>query len=109
MTINVLGTNYEIIFKANHEDRALQKNDGYCDTSTHTIVIDDMQHANEDVDAKGNLDEYRKQVIRHELTHAILFESGLSANSWAENEETVDWFAIQFPKMFKIFNDAHCL
>ena len=37
-----------------------------------------------------------KKVIRHELVHAFLFESGLSVNSWADNEEIVDWIAIQF-------------
>ena len=37
-------------------------------------------------------------------------ESGLdsnsnSADSWATNEEMVDWFAIQSPKIFKVFNE----
>ena len=43
------------------------------------------------------------------IIHAFLLESGLdsnsnSADSWAVNEEMVDWFAIQSPKIFKLFN-----
>jgi hypothetical protein len=39
-----------------------------------------------------------------------LLESGLNASSnpadsWAMNEEMVDWFAIQIPKMIKTFHE----
>ena len=49
------------------------------------------------------------------MIHAFLAESGLSANalsnytSWAENEEMVDWIAIQFPKILEVFKEADCL
>lgn len=52
---------------------------------------------------------YRKKTLRHEIMHAFLNESGLSDDSnrfdgaWAKNEEMVDWFAIQSPKIFKVF------
>lgn len=48
-------------------------------------------------------------MIRHELVHAFLFESGLSVNSWADNEEIVDWIAIQFPKLQAGFNAVNAL
>lgn len=60
-------------------------------------------------------ESYYKKVLRHELMHAFLNESGLSANStvpdcaWAKNEEMVDWFAIQSPKIFKVFSEAGCM
>jgi len=50
-----------------------------------------------------DLEKYRKQVIRHELVHAFLFESGLDASSWGKNEEIVDWIAIQSLKLFEAF------
>ena len=60
--------------------------------------------------AKADLMHYQRKVIRHELTHALLFESGLSNDSsWAENEEVVDWIAIQFPKMIKAFEEVDCI
>lgn len=50
------------------------------------------------------LDLLGLKVIRHELIHAFIYESGLSnENKWAENEELVDWIAIQFPKLKKCF------
>ena len=58
---------------------------------------------------KKNLPEYKKAVIRHELTHAFLFESGLDTCSWAQNEEMVDWIALQFPKLLQVFKEADCL
>ena len=52
--------------------------------------------------------------MRHEITHAFLNESGLDANAsdtdcWAKNEEMVDWFAIQSPKIYKAFNEVGAL
>lgn len=54
-----------------------------------------------------DMDAYFMQVIRHEIVHAFLHESGLDSNTnWARNEEIVDWIAIQFPKLEKTFGDA---
>lgn len=100
MYVNVLGTKYQIKESNKEEDSYLETMDGYCDTSTKTIVIDTFQNTH---GSQKNLDEYRRQVIRHELVHAFLFESGLSGCSWADNEEMVDWIAIQFPKMMETF------
>ena len=52
--------------------------------------------------------------MRHEILHAFLYESGLRENSctsfaWAENEEMIDWFAIQFPKILKIYGELNIL
>ena len=59
---------------------------------------------------KKNLADYKKQVIRHEIIHAFVFESGLdTCSDWAKNEEMVDWIAIQFPKLLKAFKEADCL
>lgn len=48
--------------------------------------------------------------MRHELTHAMLSESGLQSESaWAMNEEIVDWIAIQGPKLMEVWSTAKCL
>ncbi len=58
-----------------------------------------------DMDEKEQ-EAYRKRTLRYEIMHAFLNESGLSDSSnqyggaWAKNEEMVDWFAIQSPKIF---------
>lgn len=106
MTVNVLGTKYTIKKSNKVEDLGLEHADGYCDHSTKTIVIDTFKTYEELPDALGDMNEYEKKVIRHELVHAFLFESGLSANSWAKDEEIVDWIANQFPKLNEAF--AQC-
>lgn len=45
-----------------------------------------------------------ERVIRHELIHAYVYESGLEdyggeTPNWSTNEMTVDWFAYQMPKI----------
>ena len=104
--VDVLGTPYSIKISNRVDDMNLENNDGYCDHSTKTIVIDTFQDC---PGSLGDLDVYKKQVMRHELIHAFLHESGLSACSWAKEEEIVDWIAIQFPKMLKAFNEADAL
>ena len=85
---------------------------GYANGPAREIVI-----ANPKVVAIDNLafslkDEYidMRRVVRHEIVHAFLMESGLDANAnavenWATNEEMVDWFAIQSPKIFKVYKE----
>lgn len=115
MTVNILGIEYEIIHGMIKDYPALKSRDGYCDDTVKQIVI---QHPDEwDADnpnAKGDLPRYFKQVLRHEIIHAFLSESGLSdcslkAGSWATNEEMVDWFAIQFLKLQKAFKEAEAI
>ena len=103
MTINVLGANYTIKESNRLEDQNLENNDGYCDPSIKTIVIDTFEKFPGSME---DLESYKKQVIRHELVHAFLFESGLGGCSWAKNEEIVDWIASQFPKLQNAF--AQC-
>lgn len=106
-TINVLGTDIRVMFRDEKQDESLKECDGYFDASESLIVVkipkaDDM--------SLGNLENYQKKVLRHEIVHAFLYESGMAhcsgyAASWATNEEMVDWFAIQSPKIFKVFRE----
>ena len=108
MKINVLGTEYNVkVIDPESDEKLKDKRDGYTDTSIKECVIDNMLE--ESTDYKANLHEYRKVVIRHELIHAFLYESGLDDQSWATNEEMVDWFAIQAPKLLKAFKEADAL
>ena len=106
MTIDVLGTQYSMSESNKLDDMNLENNDGYCDTSIKRIVIDTFKDF---PGSKQNLDEYKKQVIRHELVHAFLFESGLGGESWGTNEEIVDWIACQFPKLLETFKETDCI
>lgn len=104
MKINVLGTDYTIAEKKRHEDKLLDSCDGYTDNSTKKIVLAVIEP---ETDSKHDLKTVRRKIIRHELTHAFLCESGLAENSdWAQNEELVDWIAIQGPKIYKAWQEA---
>lgn len=107
MKIDILGIEYTLIETTESTDTALIGKDGYCDTSAKMCVVDEMNNLSQD--AKKNLPEYKKSVKRHELIHAFLYESGLDVCSWGNNEEMVDWLAIQFPKMLKAFKVADAL
>jgi hypothetical protein len=108
--VNILGSEWNVKFGSEKEYPNLTNVDGYTDLSTREIVVDDMEASQGQIGVKADLKSYQKQVVRHEIIHAFLLESGLdsnsnSADSWAMNEEMVDWFAIQSPKIFKVFNE----
>lgn len=105
MKVNILGTEYEIIKDAQEEDYTqLKKCDGFTDFSIKRIVIAGFEKNEDSID---DIDWYVKKVLRHEIIHAFIYESGLAENSdWAKNEEMIDWIAIQFEKMLKVFTDV---
>ena len=106
-TINVLGTEIRVIFQDESKDSKLKGILGYFDGSKNLIVI---KIPNPDKYSMGDLENVQKECLRHEIIHAFLYESGLDScagysESWATNEEMVDWFAIQSPKIFKVFRE----
>lgn len=109
-SINILGTRYRLRLipftgQLFNGDLLLGR------TEEHQRII-------EVVDSRGiypneprqyHISEWKK-TIRHEIIHAFLNESGLTdcalqpRGSWARNEEMVDWFAIQGPKIVQAWS-----
>lgn len=105
MKINVLGTEY--IITQTHNDPRMENIDGFCDETTKEIFVETYEGDDGKSGVKTKLDVQRKKNVRHELVHAFLFECGLAENSpWAQNEELVDWIAIQGPKLYKAWLEA---
>lgn len=112
-TVNILGTEWEIITCKEEESELLngKYRDGCTDNSTRQIFICEKKQNCELQD----YEMWKKLSLRHEIFHAFLFESGLDSSSfnmtgaWAANEEMVDWFAIQSPKIFKVFQELDIL
>ena len=105
--VNILGAQWTIKEGTEAEFPGLVGVDGYADSSIRTIVVETMLDGR-DPHTKQDLSDYRKTVMRHEIIHAFLYESGLEecsaeAENWAMNEEMVDWFAIQFPKILEVY------
>lgn len=104
--VDILGSHWTITEESEEDNPKLRGCDGYTDSSVRKIVINDLKNASPDT-AKEDLAAYKKRVLRHEIVHAFLEESGLSGSSspvehWADNEEMVDWLAVQLPKMLSV-------
>lgn len=102
MKVKILGTEYEIVKNAEEKDYPqLKKCDGFTDFSIKKIVVADFDKDESSID---DLEWYKNKVLRHEIVHAFVHESGLAENcDWARNEEMTDWIAIQFTKMLEVF------
>ena len=108
--VHILGTEYKILIIEEDDYRYSREADGWCDTQAKEILLFNYK---QDPDSVKDLVAYQKKVLRHEIVHAFLYESGLWQNSygskcWAQNEEMVDWIAIQEPKLNKAFKEAGC-
>ncbi len=102
MKLNILGTEYNVVLSALEKDYPkLSICDGYTDISIKEIVVAKFEKDEKSIE---DLQYYSNKVLRHEIIHAFMYESGLWDNSdWAKNEEMTDWFAIQIPKLLEIF------
>lgn len=102
--MDILGSNYELV-----QDSSLLKKglDGCCIKYRKQIRVLPTEKM---LDDKDNYEEKQKrynEVLRHEMVHAFFNESGL--DKYSDDEILVDWIAMQFPKMFKLFKEYQCL
>lgn len=98
--IKILGTEYEVLTQTVAENSKLENANGLCEFYTKQIIVDDLQP---DRTTYDNLDAFKRKVLRHEVIHAFLGESGL--RNYTEDEVLVDWMAVQFPKIAKVFKE----
>lgn len=85
-TINILGTTYILKFVDEIKNENGQELSGEIDYTTKNIKISRKY-------------PFTETTIRHELIHAFLYESGLHGSAWSDNEDMIDWFANQMPKI----------
>lgn len=97
-TVKILGTKYTI-----KTDEELENMDGYCDPSIKLIRICKGLFEESKPNEKADKLQYAREVVRHEIIHAFRNESGLQGSAVQNEEQTVDWFAIQFYKIAKVF------
>lgn len=100
-TINVLGAEYKIITEPFGENKTC---DAWCDYTGREIHI-----ASDNTENMLDFERSQRKNLRHEIIHAFLAESGLQENfehrEIGHEETMVDWFAIQFPKIFKVYRE----
>ena len=105
--VEILGTKYNVKIMTEEDEPRLKTCDGFADKTSYLIAVGDNSE-------NGNLDkplEYLKKVIRHEVIHAFMFESGLESEwkheQWGHDETVIDWFAIQMPKMIPVIEQIY--
>ena len=118
MTVNILGTPYEIIVKKYDEEECFEREkiSAFCNGFTKQIVLCDMNTCKGwEHEGKTTIDACSKTNLRHEIVHAFFNESGLTETSntvdtpWARNEEMVEWFSIQGEKIYKAWQEANAM
>ncbi len=108
MKINVLGTEYDIELLEQRDETMKEMNcDGYADCSIKEIKVLKIK-ADGDVTKIKNPIKYQNIILRHEIIHAFLYESGIESGMQFHSEECVDFFAMQFSKLEKIFDGIEC-
>ena len=103
--INVLGTLYRVDMVPESEDPKLKDMDGYMDPSIKRIVVADVNQRPADNESVHNPEWFQKNIVRHELIHAFITESGLEDAFW-HNEDMVRWLAYMFPRLLVAFKEA---
>lgn len=105
--VNVLGTEYEVEL-LDEQDELMKKMNygGYTDFSIKKIKV--LKNIKDDVTKQEDNIKCQNNILRHELIHAFLYECGIDSGMQFHNEECVDFFAMQFNKLAKIFEDAGC-
>lgn len=103
-TVNILGTEYTI---ENDDNLAKTELDGLHEQYAKRISMRNKEDMLTDNDG-SELKKFRyDEVARHEVIHAFFIESGLE--DYCANEQLVNWFAIQSPKIFKVFQELDIL
>ena len=92
--VNILGMLYTVCSSTDLMDKGL---DGECCYYSKQIKIRPWSKMLDDTSSDMEKQYRHREVVRHEIVHAFLYESGLS--EYAQDEQLVDWIAMQFPKI----------
>lgn len=109
--IQILGQDYQIVICSQDDMNTLNPRKkpsenalnawGLCDHERKIIFIDS------ELTDKDSVAQFNR-VLRHEIIHALVYESGINGESyWGQNEECVDFYAIQMPKLIKLFKSLN--
>ncbi len=98
--VDILGTQYTIIKDSVANDPKLINANAYVELISKKIVYEEACPTLETLE---KLDERNKKIVRHEIIHAFFQESGL--RKYTDDEVLVEWLALQFGKIEKVFNE----
>lgn len=103
MKIDILGTEYQVRFETDEENRKLGENcNGLAELYSKELII--RTGYEKHPDSYNNILAFREKVVRHEVIHAFFHECGL--DNYTEDETLVNCLAVQFPKLIDIMQRA---
>ena len=109
--IKVLDTNYDIYIDNDFTYLDSIDADGITDNLLKTMHIRNT-FLNSIYEDKHSAELEMKRILRHELTHAFIYECGLSGNGfdkeqWPISESLTEFIALQFDKLSNLFNESY--
>lgn len=107
--LSILGTEYKLRFLSSDEYPKLKscEADGLFEPYTKELIINTDMFSRGSNDQVENLHEYQNKVIKHEIIHAFLHESG--SLDYAADERLVDLLSIQIDKIFAVLSSIPSL
>lgn len=103
-TVRILGAIWVVRSATETEEPRLEGVNGFTDWTTRTICLEKNTQGN-----LGNMETCMNKVIRHEVVHAFMFESGLGdsfEHKYFGHEETiVDWIAYHMENIVSVIKD----
>lgn len=103
-TVSILGAVWTVRSATETEEPRLEGVNGFTDWTTRTICLEKNTQGN-----IGSIKTYMNQVIRHEVVHAFMYESGLGDSfehkDYGQEETIVDWFAFQMGNILNVVMD----
>lgn len=100
-TVTILGAVWTVRSATETEEPRLEGVNGFTDWTTRTICLEKNTQGN-----LGSIENFMNKVIRHEVVHAFMFESGLGDSfehkDYGQEETIVDWFAFQMGKVLNV-------
>lgn len=103
--IEILGTVYRLFL----DEKGLEQQnaDGICWCYGKKIQVKPPEQMLEPSAAMEEKHCRFREVLRHELIHAMFFESGLG--DYCDDETLVDWLAKMVPRLADLFEEEGCL
>lgn len=100
--IDILGKKYLIL----KNEELPEDVDGVCDKYGRIIKIAPVEKMKNPLTPHQE-HKRKKAVLRHEIIHAFLFESGLE--SYCDDEVLVDWLTLKLPEIVETCAKEDCL
>ena len=112
-TLDILGSKYKIeIAPYGKYYEEFQSVGGWCDFHDKSIVCLDAEDYASQIEDTPTKKPYKatERILRHEIMHAFMYESGLDGETdFARDEVLIDFLAIQMPKIVAVMEKAGLL